>query len=243
MAVVLSLPEERWRSDGQMQSKDQEIIELAAHPKYQTPSLINFFMLSSTPPPTVVCCESSLASHPFRELFALKYDHTIYFHLNKNWSEVSLRIESRVTSLEWDHLTDRLFVGTAEKGIIIYKFTGLEEDDLSQYSSTAFHPPLPPAFLSLIAAPMAVHSLKSCPRGRFLAVLSSSFASGWSYREITLWDCYSSTAPTPLMLPGYGWKHQRQDEQQGGDEGLCCLEWSPTGLYLAAGARSPILFC
>jgi hypothetical protein len=116
MAVVLSLPEERWRSDGQMQSKDQEIIELVAHPKYQTPSLINFFMLSSTPPPTVVCCESSLASHPFRELFALKYGHTIYFHLNKNWSEVSLRIESRVTCLEWDHLTDRLFVGTAEKG-------------------------------------------------------------------------------------------------------------------------------
>jgi hypothetical protein len=81
-----------------------------------------------------------------------------------------------------------------------------------------------------------VHSLKSCPRGRFLAVLTSTFASGWSYREIALWDYYSSSAPTPLTVPGYGWKYQSSREEKG--EGLCCLEWSPTGLYLAVGARS-----
>lgn len=119
--------------------------------------------------------------------------------------------------------------------MLIYNFTILNDennDDLTQYSKQIITITPPPSFLSLISSPLSVHSIKSCPKGRYVATLSSTVVKGWTYREVSILDDFStsSSSPTTIILPGFGWIYSESKM-------FFCIEWSPTGQFLAIGAR------
>jgi hypothetical protein len=113
MAMLLELPAP---THGDREAGDETLDLMMNKAK---PTLFDSFHAQSLPPNTSICLADRIVSHSFRQLFVARTTNRLYFHFNGSWSDFSIKVESQITSLEWD--VNTLFVGT-QNGLPICLF-------------------------------------------------------------------------------------------------------------------------